>query len=123
MPGWLCADWWYPGHAVYVYCVQDWVMIPEQFPSGLVRPTSLSCAFLKASKCTPNNVLDGAQAGMYKKLDVPFLYYMPYWCMDNNTARTAQWEFLTQEDCGWACEYTFVRGAQSEAFHTQLFEK
>ena len=39
VPGWLCSDWWYPGHAVYVYCVQDWVMLPEQFPSGLVRPT------------------------------------------------------------------------------------
>ena len=38
---------------------------------------------------------------MYEKLAVPFLYYMPYWCMDNNTARTPQWDFLTQEQCGW----------------------
>jgi hypothetical protein len=59
----------------------------------------------------------------YKQLGVPFLYYMPYWCMDNNTARTPKWEFLTQADCGWECEFTFVRGAQSEAFHTELFEK
>ena len=72
---WQWDDWWYPGHAVYVYCVEDWSMLPGQFPSGL--------------------------AGMYEKLAVPFLYYMPYWCMDNNTARTPQWDFLTQEQCGW----------------------
>eukprot|EP01047_Picozoa_sp_COSAG01_P042685 COSAG01_NODE_3740_length_5746_cov_2.375421_6_plen_295_part_00 len=77
--------------------VQDWSMIPEQFPSGL--------------------------GGMYEKLGVPFLYYMPYWCMDNNTARTPEWEFITQEDCGWECKFTFVRGSQSEAFHLELFKK
>ena len=48
---------------------------------------------------------------------------MPYWCMDNNTARADQWQFVTQEDCGWECQFTFVRGNQSEAFHTELFTK
>ena len=55
---------------MYVYCVQDWSMLPEFFPSGL--------------------------SGLYDKLKVPFLYYMPYWCMDNNTARTDRWQFVTQ---------------------------
>ena len=94
---WQWDDWWYPGHPVYVWCVADWSMLPDQFPSGL--------------------------GGLYKKLDVPFLYYMPYWCMDNNTARTQEWTFLTQDDCGWECEFTFVRGQQSEAFHLALFNK
>jgi hypothetical protein len=56
---WQWDDWWYPGHAVYVWCVSEWEMVPYAFPSGL--------------------------AGMYEKLGVPFLYYMPYWCMDNHT--------------------------------------
>ena len=72
-------------------------MLPEFFPSGL--------------------------SGLYDKLKVPFLYYMPYWCMDNNTARTDQWQFITPQDCGWECQFTFVRGNQSEAFHTELFTK
>ena len=72
-------------------------MLPEFFPSGL--------------------------SGLYDKLKVPFLYYMPYWCMDNNTARTDQWQFITPQDCGWEYQFTFVLGNQSEAFHTELFTK
>ena len=93
---WQWDDWWYPGHAVYVWCVADWSMIPEAFPSGL--------------------------EGLYKKLGVPFLYYMPYWCMDNHT-HAPKWSFITTEDCGWECEYTFVRGEQSKDFHVELFTK
>ena len=32
---WQWDDWWYPGHPVYVWCVENWEMIPDQFPSGL----------------------------------------------------------------------------------------
>ena len=45
---------WYPGHPVYVWCVSDWSMLDGSqggFPSGL--------------------------EGMYSKLKVPFLMYMP----------------------------------------------
>jgi hypothetical protein len=93
---WQWDDWWYPGHPVYVWCVQDWSMLEYAFPSGL--------------------------AGMYEKLAIPFLYYMPYWCMDNHT-HAESYTFLTQEECGWECKYTFVKGAQSKAFHVGLFEK
>lgn len=61
---------------------------------------------------------------MHSQLGVPFLYYMPYWCMDNHTTNTpsgSKWSFLTPADCGWECEYTFVRAEQSEAFHLELF--
>ena len=97
---WQWDDWWYPGHAVYVWCVSEWEMIPAQFPSGL--------------------------HGMHQKLGVPFLYYMPYWCMDNHTTHAGgnekQWNFLSQEDCGWPCKFTFIKGSQSHDFHSALFE-
>ena len=95
---WQWDDWWYPGHAVYVWCVQEWEMVDYAFPSGL--------------------------EGMHSKLGVPFLYYMPYWCQSNHTTNTPsekKWVFLDADDCGWECEYTFVRGAQSKAFHVELF--
>ena len=28
-------DWWYPGHPVYVWCVREWAMVSDAFPSGL----------------------------------------------------------------------------------------
>jgi hypothetical protein len=43
-------------------------------------------------------------SGMYKALGVPFLYYMPYWCMGTQT-NDPKWKFLTVEDCGWGCGY------------------
>eukprot|EP00040_Diaphanoeca_grandis_P034999 m.218963 g.218963 ORF g.218963 m.218963 type:complete len:854 (+) comp33283_c0_seq1:365-2926(+) len=95
---WQWDDWWYPGHAVYVWCVAEWDMVESSFPSGL--------------------------AGMHTKLQVPFLYYMPYWCMNNHTTNTPSdqsWKYLTTENCGWDCEYTFVQSNQSKDFHVELF--
>jgi hypothetical protein len=34
-----------------------------------------------------------------------------------------RWEFITTEDCGWDCEFTFVKGDQSKDFHVDLFTK
>eukprot|EP01079_Euglenida_sp_SAG-EU17-18_P002275 gene2275-3135_t len=31
--------------------------------------------------------------------------------------------FLTQDDCGWDCEFTFVRANESEGFHNKLFSR
>ena len=99
----MCAadDWWYPGHPVYVWCVSEWSMVDYAFPSGL--------------------------EGMHAKLGLPFLYYMPYWCQDNHTTHAgsseAKWGFLTQDECGWECEFTFVSGSQSEDFHVELFKE
>ena len=92
---WQWDDWWYPGEAVYVDCVDAWTMLPAAFPSG-------------------------GLADMRRRLGVPFLLYMPYVC--RNASGFANWTFLTPDDCGWDCEGTLVDARESEAFHGALFE-
>lgn len=88
-------------HPVYVVCVEEWEMLGGDvggFPSGL--------------------------AGMRSKLGVPFLYYMPYWCQSKNPySNSTTYEMLTVEECGWECEYAFVKASQSKQFHVELFNK
>ena len=75
-------------------CVEEWEMLGGDvggFPSGL--------------------------AGMRSKLGVPFLYYMPYWCQGASQWANSSWSFLTPDECGWDCLYSFVAARESAAFH------
>jgi hypothetical protein len=42
--------------------------------------------------------------------------------MDNHT-HDSKWNFITTEDCGWDCGFTFVTAEQSKAFHVELFNR
>ena len=49
---------------------------------------------------------------------------MPYWCQSGNQfSNASQWEFLSVAECGWECDYTFIKGSQSKDFHVALFEQ
>eukprot|EP00041_Stephanoeca_diplocostata_P024395 m.617139 g.617139 ORF g.617139 m.617139 type:complete len:972 (-) comp22517_c4_seq1:103-3018(-) len=65
---WQMDDWWYPGDPkVWVNCVEEWKLIEQYFPSGL--------------------------AGLNKELGVPFLLYVPFFCVEN--AYTDRFKFVT----------------------------
>ena len=105
---WQWDDWWYPGKPVYVWCVSNWSMVKDQFPSGLAGVRA------KLSSSAKHNM--------------SMLYYMPYWCQGADTqynVSCSPWSghFLTQAECGWDCEFTFIHASRSEAFHVALFEE
>eukprot|EP00435_Cladocopium_sp_Y103_P075365 s16_g56.t2 len=90
---WQLDDWWYPGHpAVWVYCVENWTLIPPAFNKSLAE---LSAALGK-----------------------PWLLYVPFFCPSNVYMK--HFKFL--EGSHGATAFTVPEPDDALAFYRVLFD-
>lgn len=90
---WQLDDWWYPGHpAVWVYCVENWTLIPPAFNKSLKELSAV--------------------------LGKPWLLYVPFFCPSNIYMK--QFKFL--HGSHGATAFTVPYPDDALAFYRMLFD-